>query len=119
VKRVVFCTGKVGHELLDRRDQLGAPAAVVRLEQLYPFREDLIGQTLDRYPAATEVLWVQEEPENMGAWSWIDWRLHRIVAPRRTLDYVARAESAAPAGGSATIHEAEQEELLSSTFSGL
>jgi multifunctional 2-oxoglutarate metabolism enzyme len=119
VRRVLLCAGKVGHELVARRDELGAPAAVVRVEQLYPWPEPEVLAELDRYPGTREVWWVQEEPENMGAWSFVYPRLARILRERAELRHVAREASASPASGSATVHDREQGELLATAFAGL
>ena len=119
VRRVLFCTGKVGHELMDTRDEMGATAAVVRVEQLYPWPEDDIVATLDRYPNAREVWWVQEEPANMGAWGYVQSKLARLLQGRDELRHVAREPSASPATGSATVHDREQAQLLTAAFDGL
>ncbi|MDA8316861.1 MAG: multifunctional oxoglutarate decarboxylase/oxoglutarate dehydrogenase thiamine pyrophosphate-binding subunit/dihydrolipoyllysine-residue succinyltransferase subunit [Actinomycetota bacterium] len=131
VRRVVLASGKIAHEAMQRRDERvsgGGPGpvvpasrvsphpasevAVVRVEQLYPWPERHIGDVLAHYPAATEVVWLQEEPENMGAWSFVHARLHRILRDRYTLLHVSRRESASPATGSGTLHQLEQAELL-------
>jgi 2-oxoglutarate decarboxylase len=130
VRRVVLCSGKVAHEALHRRDQRLAgegpeptdpervsshPAdavAVVRVEQLYPWPQGPIGDVLARYPNATEVVWLQEEPENMGAWSFVHARLHRLLRDRYELHHVSRTESASPATGSSALHQLEQADLL-------
>jgi multifunctional 2-oxoglutarate metabolism enzyme len=119
VRRVVLCTGKVAHELMDKRDELGAPAAIVRVEQLYPWPEDDVLAAVSSYPNASEVWWVQEEPANMGAWSFADPRLTRVLGDRAELRHVARESSASPATGSQTIHEREQQHLLAAAFEGL
>jgi 2-oxoglutarate dehydrogenase complex dehydrogenase (E1) component-like enzyme len=119
VRRVLLCTGKLGHELIERRDRLGAPAAVVRVEQLYPWPEEQLLTILEGYPAATEVVWVQEEPANMGAWGFVHARLHRLLRDRLPLRHIARAPSASPATGSATVHDAEQERLLTGALADL
>ena len=133
VRRVVLASGKVAHEALHRRDQrLGgevaaAPAgadaptpgagevAVLRIEQLYPWPQDRITEVLGRYPGATEVIWLQEEPENMGAWSFVHSRLHRLLRDRYQLRHVSRVESASPATGSTALHQLEQADLLART----
>jgi 2-oxoglutarate decarboxylase len=120
VKRVVLASGKVAFEALERRQQrLGAGGtlpgeaiAVVRVEQLYPWPEEAIEQVLARYVSATEVIWLQEEPENMGGWSFVHSRLHRLLRDRYRLGHVSRPESASPATGSATQHALEQADLL-------
>jgi 2-oxoglutarate dehydrogenase E1 component len=119
VRRVLLCTGKVAHELMDKRDELRAPAAVVRVEQLYPWPEDEILTTVTSYPNAHEVWWVQEEPVNMSAWNFAHARLARALRDRAELRHVAREASASPATGSQTIHEREQRQLLTAAFKGL
>jgi 2-oxoglutarate dehydrogenase complex dehydrogenase (E1) component-like enzyme len=118
VRRVVLCTGKVGHELLDRRQKEGAPAAVVRLEQLYPFPDRALAEVL-RDHAGAELVWAQEEPENMGAWAFVHGRLHAHLGEGSVVRCVARPESASPASGSQTSHDREQDELLAAAFAGL
>jgi 2-oxoglutarate decarboxylase len=115
VTRVVLCTGKLGHELVDARDRDRAPVSVIRIEQLYPWPEQELRTLLDRYPRARELVWVQEEPSNMGAWTFVAERLRRIAAGR-DVRLVARAESASPASGSMKVHEREQLELLRAAF---
>ena len=123
IQRVVLASGKVAFEALERRqarlvEETGAGAlpagaiAVVRVEQLYPWPEGAISTILEDYPNASEVLWLQEEPENMGAWSFVHGRLHRLLRDRYRLVHVSRAESASPATGSAGQHKLEQTDLL-------
>jgi 2-oxoglutarate dehydrogenase E1 component len=119
VQRVILCTGKIGHELMDERDTRAAPAAVVRIEQLYPWPDTELFTILDRYPDAKQVWWVQEEPANMGAWNYIHLRLHRVLRDRAKLKHIARAPSASPASGSAKVHDAEQQRLLAAAFAKL
>jgi len=117
VRRVLLCSGKVAFDLMGRRDDLAAASvAVVRVEQLYPWPEEALGAVLERYPSASEVVWVQEEPENMGAWSFAHGRLHRLLRDRFTLTHVSRSESASPATGSAALHHLEHEDLLTRAF---
>ncbi len=116
VTRVVLCTGKVAYDALGRKDELGdagTGVVVVRVEQLYPWPKTNIQGVLDRYPNATELVWLQEEPENMGAWNFVHSRLHRLLRDTHTLRHVSRAESASPASGSAALHRLEQDDLLS------
>jgi 2-oxoglutarate dehydrogenase E1 component len=112
VERIALCTGKIGHELMDARDASGAPVAVVRVEQLYPWPETELLVVLDRYPNVNEVCWVQEEPANMGAWNYVHGKLHRLLRGRAELRHVARKASASPASGSFKIHDREQRELV-------
>jgi 2-oxoglutarate dehydrogenase complex dehydrogenase (E1) component-like enzyme len=109
---VLLSTGKIYYQLKERRDETNAPAALVRIEQLYPFPHDQLAEIVARYPQAKAVRWVQEEPENMGAWPFIHARLHDALPGELELEVVARVESASPATGSATIHEQEQQQLL-------
>ncbi|HEX2240204.1 MAG TPA: multifunctional oxoglutarate decarboxylase/oxoglutarate dehydrogenase thiamine pyrophosphate-binding subunit/dihydrolipoyllysine-residue succinyltransferase subunit [Actinomycetota bacterium] len=119
VARILLCSGKVAYELDKHRTERDAPAAIVRVEQLYPFPRTQLEEIFDRYTNAAEVRWVQEEPENMGAWAFIHHRLEGRLADRLELAFAARAESASPATGSHTVHEQEQEELLEHAFEGL
>ena len=115
VERVMLCSGKVGHEALAKRDSLAAPTAVVRVEQLYPWPEAEIAAALGRYPDAGEVLWLQDEPRNMGAWNFARNQLAEAVDGARVLR-VSRPESASPATGSRQIHLQEQTQLLNAAF---
>jgi 2-oxoglutarate dehydrogenase E1 component len=120
--RVLLCTGKIGHELRaerERRKKAGENdnAALVFLEQLYPFPEKEIAAALELYPQAGEIIWVQEEPANMGALSYVMPRLRRLARPRAVRS-VKRSPSSSPATGSARAHELEQKTLLSLAFTG-
>jgi 2-oxoglutarate dehydrogenase E1 component len=110
VTRLVFCSGKFGHELIARRDELGAPVAIVRLEQLYPWPETEILTELDRY-ATADVVWAQEEPGNMGARYFARRRIEEL-AGGRPVGVVARPASPSPASGSSAVHDAQQLALL-------
>jgi multifunctional 2-oxoglutarate metabolism enzyme len=120
VRRILLTSGKIFYELAARRDRDDIDGvAIVRIEQLYPFPSDQLLDQLRRYPNAGEVRWVQEEPENMGADHFVHTRLHAILPDGIALGHVAREESGAPATGTATIHELEQEELIDAAFEGL
>ena len=110
ITRVVFCTGKIGHELRKRRDAEKMPVAIIRVEELFPFPGELIANNLAKYPNAREVVWAQEEPENMGAATYILPRLEGVT--NQIVRVVARSASASPATGSALVHEIEQEALI-------
>ena len=116
VRRIVLCSGKIAHEAEQRRAELApeeaAGIAIVRVEQLYPWPVDLLTEVFERYGEATEVVWLQEEPENMGAWSFVHARLHACLPERLRLRHVSRTESASPAIGSAALHQLEQADLL-------
>jgi multifunctional 2-oxoglutarate metabolism enzyme len=124
VGRLVLCSGKIAFDAMAWRERESGPeaatgrtgtavtSAIVRLEELYPWPElDLLG-VLDRYPSATELVWLQDEPANMGPWPFAHERLHRIVRDRFTLRHVSRPESASPATGSGQLHAAEHDDLL-------
>jgi len=118
VERVVLCSGKVAYDAMAHRDSMSMQdkAAVVRVEQLYPWPEDEITAVLARYRGASRVVWLQEEPENMGAWPFVHGRLHRVVRDDFELVHVSRAESASPAAGVAAIHQLETEDILQRAF---
>jgi 2-oxoglutarate decarboxylase len=112
VRRVILCSGKVAFKALERRSALGVPAAIVRVEQLYPWPAEQIADLLARYERAEEVAWLQEEPENMGAWGFVHDRLQELLGNDFTLRLVARLASGSPAAGSSTYHELEEADLL-------
>ncbi len=117
IRRVILCSGKVYYDLATAREKHGISGlALVRVEQLYPFPVDEIAEELHRYDGA-EVLWVQEEPENMGAWRY----MHMKFADHFKVPLLCRTrpESASPASGSARAHEWEQEQLIGSALAGL
>jgi multifunctional 2-oxoglutarate metabolism enzyme len=117
VRRVVLCSGKVGQEALAARDKRGAPVAIVRVEQLYPWPYDQLSEIVARYPAADEIVWLQEEPANMGAWAFAQDRLAERFADSHRVLRVSRYESGSPATGSHTIHVQEQEAILDAALS--
>ncbi len=118
VRRVVLCTGKVYYDLLAQRRERGVnDVAILRLEQLYPFPERNLGRALAPYANAASVVWCQEEPENMGAWSFVDRRIEKVLRgleghKSRRPRYVGRTEAASPATGQARVHAAEQAALV-------
>jgi 2-oxoglutarate dehydrogenase E1 component len=119
IDRVVFATGKVAAEASDHRvesDQTNV--AVVRVEQLYPWPAVAVAQVLRRYPNATEIVWLQEEPENMGAWNAVKGRFYEAHGDTHRIRRVSRPESGSPATGSNAIHHQEQAELLQRAFGG-
>ena len=119
VRRVILCSGKVAYDAMVRRDQSRAPAAVVRIEQLYPWPAEKLAQVLARYGQADSVYWLQEEPENMGPWPFVHGRLHRILSYGAKLGHASRHESGSPATGSFKRHLREQEQVLDQAFEGL
>jgi 2-oxoglutarate dehydrogenase E1 component len=115
-KRILICTGKVGHELRSERQKRNdSNTAIVFLEQMYPFPEAELSAELERHASARDIVWVQEEPANMGALSNLLPRLKRI-ANGRPVHSVKRSASASPATGSAKAHEVEQKTLLALAF---
>jgi 2-oxoglutarate dehydrogenase E1 component len=117
VQRVLLCTGKIYYELLKHRQDLGRKdVAIIRIEQLYPFPKKALASALEAYSAGTRVLWVQEEPENMGAWPFLRLRFGERLFGRHPLVGVSREESASPATGSASSHRLEQQELIDRAF---
>jgi 2-oxoglutarate dehydrogenase E1 component len=119
VRRVILCSGKLAHQLRAERTSRGAPAAVVRVEQLYPWPGELLREVIDRYSGASQVFWVQDEPDNMGAWPFAHGRLHRLLRDDYALRHISRAESASPASGSAQVHKQEEQLLLEEAFADL
>jgi 2-oxoglutarate dehydrogenase E1 component len=118
VKRVVLCTGKIYHELSERREKVGRKdIAIVRIEQLYPLHKELLSEILARYPKGAEVAWVQEEPRNAGAYPYMDHLLRHQMGI--TALYIGRDASASPAVGSKTIHKMQQEAILSRAIAPL
>ena len=112
VERVILCSGKIAFDAIARRDEIAQRAAVVRIEQLYPWPEEQIADVLARYPSAGELVWLQDEPANMGGWRFVDARLRSLVDGDMTLRAVTRDEAASPATGSHLIHTLELNKLL-------
>jgi 2-oxoglutarate dehydrogenase E1 component len=115
---VLFCCGKVFYDLLERREESARKdVAIIRVEQLYPVRTDLLREAVARYPNAGEWRWVQEEPANMGAWQHL--RPYLAEAIGREPHYVGRPAAAAPAVGSHRLHKLEQGKIISDAFQGV
>lgn len=117
VKRVIFCNGHVYYDLIahrskDKREDL----AIIRIEQLCPLDEEAIKKALQNYTSAQEYFWVQEEPQNMGAWTFIQPFLNRLIPSKMAVQYIGRPPSATPATGSRYYHEQEQANLLKQVF---
>ncbi|MCX6530079.1 MAG: multifunctional oxoglutarate decarboxylase/oxoglutarate dehydrogenase thiamine pyrophosphate-binding subunit/dihydrolipoyllysine-residue succinyltransferase subunit, partial [Actinobacteria bacterium] len=112
VKRVVICSGKVAWDAMSERTKRNAPVAVVRIEQLYPFPLDQLVAEIEKYPNAEELVWLQEEPENMGPWHFVEHRIWRLKERGYDLRHVARVESGSPATGSMAIHQQELADLM-------
>jgi len=113
VKKIVFCSGKVFYDLVEARKKTeDRSVAVVRLEQFYPFPLTAIRETLAKYPNAGQLVWAQEEPQNMGGWTFVQERLENLLPSCERPQYVGRSASASPATGSYSIHQREQTELV-------
>jgi multifunctional 2-oxoglutarate metabolism enzyme len=125
IKRVLLCSGKVYYDLVNKREELGRnDVAIIRLEQLYPFPLNQLKDVLRRYSDSAELFWVQEEPENMGPWPFVEGQMQPIINPggasgplRRNLQYVGRAAAASPAAGAQKVHNDQQEALVNEAFS--
>jgi 2-oxoglutarate dehydrogenase E1 component len=117
VRRVALCSGKLYFDLVGGDEHEASPdVAVVRVEQLYPFPEAHLREVLDRYDQATELVWVQEEPANMGAWTYIRPLLQDLAGDRLTVRYAGRPERASPAEGYKKAHDHQQARIVSETF---
>jgi len=118
VRKVILCSGKVTHDLLAYRATLGDDAqttAIIRVEQLYPLPVVDIARAISQFPRDVEVLWVQEEPANQGAWPFVGLNLGPALA--RSVRLVSRDAASAPASGSHSVHDGEQKELVAQAFS--
>ncbi|MTV25076.1 multifunctional oxoglutarate decarboxylase/oxoglutarate dehydrogenase thiamine pyrophosphate-binding subunit/dihydrolipoyllysine-residue succinyltransferase subunit [Nitriliruptoraceae bacterium ZYF776] len=119
VSTVVLCSGKVAFDVMKERDERELQVPVVRVEQLYPFPDEQLGGILRAYPNAKDVVWVQEEPSNMGPWPFVDgrlWNLLESLGDDRRLRHAARVPSASPAAGQAVVHAQELEQLMGDTL---
>ena len=116
-KRVLLCSGKIYYALLQwRQDAKRGEAAIVRLEQLYPFPEDQLKAIAKRYRQAKEWYWVQEEPENMGAWQFVRYRMEKLFG--RAPAYIGRPEAASPATGFPAIFKRQQMDIVEQAVGG-
>ena len=111
VRRILLCTGKMYYDLAGQ-DAVPDAVAIVRVEQLYPFPAEALLATLARYPQARQLVWVQEEPRNMGAWTFVAPRLEAMLAGKGRAGYVGRPERASPAEGYEASHKAEQARII-------
>ena len=110
VTRLVFCTGKIYYDLVAQRKP---HVALVRVEQLYPWPHEEVARIVDLYPDATEVVWAQEEPKNMGAWTYVSPRLRVSTGNAMIVRYIGRPGRASPAEGYASAHKVEQDRIVS------
>lgn len=122
VRRLVLCSGKVAIDLATARTTQPEQAktiAIVRVEQMYPFPDEQVVRVIAAYPHLREIVWLQEEPRNMGAWSYIAPRLTALLPSHLTLRYIGRPERASTAEGLADIHAVEQARIVAEAFAGL
>ena len=120
VQRIVLCSGKVFYDLVDARkksEPAGSRVALIRLEQFYPFPQKALEKAIARYPNAKELVWCQEEPKNMGGWTFMESRLENLLPRCDRPRYIGRAESACPATGNYAVHLREQEQLVQEALS--
>jgi 2-oxoglutarate dehydrogenase E1 component len=120
VRRVVLCSGKLYYDLLEERlrrfGDAEVPVALVRVEELYPWPGARLASALARFPDAKHVVWCQEEPRNMGAWSFVQEPLRELLRDGQQLVYAGRAASASTAAGSPRVHRQEQAQLVAEAF---
>jgi 2-oxoglutarate dehydrogenase E1 component len=117
IKRMILCSGKiyidlVTSDLWENSDEIG----IIRIEQLYPFPASDLEPVFNQYSNLTEAVWVQEEPKNMGAWSYAKPRLREIIAGRWSLHYIGRVQNASPAEGSSAWHTVNQKAIIEQAF---
>jgi 2-oxoglutarate dehydrogenase E1 component len=113
IRRLVICTGKVYIDLITSVDAAQmSEVAVIRIEELYSFPDAELREIIEAYPHAQEVVWLQEEPRNMGAWSYVAPRIKGLLAPEVVFGYAGRAESASPAEGALSDHQEEQQRII-------
>jgi 2-oxoglutarate dehydrogenase E1 component len=117
IRRILLCSGKIAYELEKRRQELGRrDVAIVRVEQLYPLPKRSLEEALAAYAPGTPAVWVQEEPENMGAWRFFKIHFGEKLLERFPFTGVCRQSAASPATGSKKSHDLEQNELLTAAF---
>ena len=120
VKRVIACSGKVYYDLVKRRDEKkSGDVAILRVEQLYPFPHKAFATELKRYPNATEIVWCQDEPQNQGAWFFVQHYVHENMLEGQKLGYAGRPASASPAVGYAHLHQEQLKALLDQAYGKL
>ncbi|XAH25720.1 2-oxoglutarate dehydrogenase E1 component [Xylophilus sp. GW821-FHT01B05] len=120
VKRVIACSGKVYYDLAKKREEKGADdVAILRVEQLYPFPHKAFAAELKKYPNVTDIVWCQDEPQNQGAWFFVQHYIHENMADGQRLGYSGRAASASPAVGYSHLHQEQQKALVDGAFAKL
>jgi 2-oxoglutarate dehydrogenase E1 component len=120
VKRVIACSGKVYYDLVKKREEKKASdVAIIRVEQLYPFPHKAFAAEIKRYPNATDIVWCQDEPQNQGAWFFVQHYIHENMLDGQRLGYAGRPASASPAVGYAHLHQEQQKALLDQAYAKL
>jgi len=120
VKRIVVCSGKVYYDLVKKREERGSDdVAIVRIEQLYPFAHKAFANEIKKYLNATEIVWTQDEPQNQGAWFFVQHYIHENMLDGQKLAYSGRAASASPAVGYSHLHQEQQKALVDGAFGKL
>lgn len=120
VKRVIACSGKVYYDLAKKREEKGADdVAILRVEQLYPFPHKAFASELKKYPNLSEVVWCQDEPQNQGAWFFVQHYIHENMSEGQKLGYSGRTASASPAVGYSHLHQEQQKALVDGAFGKL
>jgi len=120
VKRIIACSGKVYYDLVKRREEKKHhDVAILRVEQLYPFPHKAFATEIKKYPNATEVVWCQDEPQNQGAWFFVQHYVHENMLDGQKLGYAGRPASASPAVGYAHLHQEQQKALLDQAYGKL
>ncbi|MCF8204613.1 MAG: 2-oxoglutarate dehydrogenase E1 component [Methylotenera sp.] len=120
VKRVIVCSGKVYYDLVKARtEKKSSDVAIIRVEQLYPFPHKAFAAELKKYPHATEIVWCQDEPQNQGAWFFVQHYVHENMTEGQKLGYAGRPASASPACGYAHLHQEQQKALLDQAYAKL
>ena len=120
VKRIICCSGKVYYDLIRKREEMGVKdVAVIRVEQLYPFPHKAFAAEVKRYPNASDMVWCQDEPQNQGAWFFVQHYIHENMRDGQRLGYAGRAASASPAVGYAHLHQEQQKALIEGAFGKL
>jgi 2-oxoglutarate dehydrogenase E1 component len=120
VKRVIACSGKVYYDLVKHREAKGNDdVAIIRVEQLYPFPHKAFAAEIKKYPNATDIVWCQDEPQNQGAWFFIQHNIHENMQGGQRLGYAGRAASASPAVGYSHLHQDQQKALIEAAFAKL
>ncbi|MDP2742697.1 MAG: 2-oxoglutarate dehydrogenase E1 component, partial [Hydrogenophaga sp.] len=120
VKRLICCSGKVYYDLVKKREERGDDdVAILRVEQLYPFPHKVFGAEIKKYPNATDIVWCQDEPQNQGAWFFVQHYIHENMLDGQKLGYAGRVASASPAVGYAHLHQEQQKTLIEAAFGKL